>query len=439
MKHKIKATLLCLLGAVTLACASGCGAEPTPYETNNAENYTVSVKYDANGGTFTTNTSIIVDSYNLNDVEKNNGMAEIALLSPDNSLRGNDAFSATNAGYFLAGWYENRTESKDANGNTVYSYSGRWDFDNGLLKVDPSKSYSAESPVLTLYAAWVPEFKVEFYSLGSDTLLDSYSLDPTGSDVISIPAWDENTGTIEMYKFPEKTGYTFNKAYLDKEGTIPIESKTIEHTGIINQENGTAENPVMKIYVDWLDGEWYRIHNAQQFIDNANVNGNYEILADLDFEGKIWPTALMYNNFSGTINGNGHTMKNIELVQTNNSKANAGLFGHITESAKISDITFENVTFTIQKGTRVVSNYGLFTGDLADAAEISNVKILGSTLQIDTACYFGVDDYHIGLVCGMGNSDAVPDAEIKCVVVGDNPEKMNVTVDGNSVTIQYTE
>ena len=35
------------------------------------------------------------------------------------------------------------------------------------------------------------------------------------------------------------------------------------------------------------------------------------------------------------------TMKNIEIVQTNNSKMYAGLFGNLTETANISNVTFE--------------------------------------------------------------------------------------------------
>lgn len=441
MKHKIKTALLCLLGAVTLACASGCGTDPTPYETNNAENYTVSVKYDANGGMFTTNTSVIVDSYNLNDIDKNaQGLAEIALLPPDSEWRGNDAFTAINNGYFLAGWYEGRTETTDELGNKSYTYSNRWDFENGLLKVDPSKTYSSETPVITLYAAWVPLFEVEFYSLDNGQLLDKYTFDPTQSQALTVPAWNESTGLMEMYSFPERAGYTFKKAYYDQQATQAVETDVLQHTGVINLENGTAVNPVMKVYVDWLDGEWYHIYNAQQLIDNANVNGNYEIFADLDFEGEIWPTAFMYGNFGGVINGNGHTLKNISFAQTNNSKVNAGLFGYITDTARISDITLDNVTFTVQKGTRVVgTSYGLFAGTVSNEAQISNVKILASTLQIDTACYFGVDDYSIGLVCGMGNHSVIPDAEINCTVVGDAPESLSVTVDGNTVTIQYTE
>ena len=437
MKLKIKATVLALLGLATITFMTGCGDEKSPYETNDSDKYSVSVKYDANGGTFTTNTSVIVDSYNIDDLKENkNGQAEIALLSPDDSSRENDAFKATKNGHFLAGWYTERTESTDEDGNTVYSYSGKWDFENDLLEVDPTKEYSAKEPVLTLYAAWVPLFEIEFYSFDSGEYMDGISYDPTVTTEIQVPAWDEETGILEMYQFPEKKGYTFNKAYYDKDGQQLLDTVAVHHPGIIDYETGTAQDTVLKLYVDWTEGEWFHIYNTEQFLDNASVNGNYEIYADLDFEGEIWPTSLMYGNYTGTIKGNGHTMKNIELTQTNNSKVNAGLFGYLTETANISDLTFENVTFTIKSGTRVVgTSYGIFAGTISKDAILYNVKLLSSTLQISSESYFGVDDYTIGLVCGMGDATTVDSTNITCTVVGNNPESLVVTVNGNAVTV----
>lgn len=438
MKMKIKAMFVALLTLTTITFISGCGAEQTPYEVNDAENYTVSVKYDANGGVFTTNTSVIVDSYDVSTMNSNNGMAEIALIAPDHEARGNDAFTPINNGYFLAGWYAGRTESTDSNGNTVYTYSDKWDFESDMLSVDTSKTYSSAEPVLTLYAAWVPLFEIEFYALGTGEYLDSMTIDPTLVEEIVVPCWDEETGAVEMYDFPERSGYTFNGAYYDMAGTQAIDAAAITHTGKVDYASGTAVDSVMQIYVDWVEGEWYHIYNVEQFLENASVNGNYEIHADLDFAGEIWPTSLMHGNFGGVIHGNGHTLKNIEVVQTNNSKINAGLFGYLTETAEISDVTFENVNFTIKSGTRVVGTcYGLLAGTISNEAQLPNVQIIGSSVLIDSSCYFGVEDYSIGLLCGMGNADAVANAEITCAATGDNPESINITIDGNAVTLEF--
>ena len=437
MNLKNKGILITAL-IVIMLLVTGCSREATPYEINNADDYRVSVKFDANGGIFTTNTSVIVDSYNLSELPQNGGKAQIALLTPDDPLRGNDAFTAINNGYFLAGWYAQRTQTTDEQGNTTYTYASPWDFETGLLEVDPSGTYSAEEPVLTLYAAWVPLFEIQFYALDTGEHLESLSFNPMEVEAFTLPAWDEETGAIEMHKFPERSGYTFEKAFYDKEGTKAVEGQTLTHTGMVDIASGTAENPVMKLYLQWTEGEWYHIYNVEQFLDNASVNGSYVIHADLDFEGEIWPSSLMYGNFAGTIQGNGHTFKNISLEQTNNSKINAGLFGHLTETASITDLTLENVSFTIKAGTRVAGTcYGLFAGAISGEATLNGVTIRDSRLLIDSGCYFGVDDYSIGLLCGMGSAD-IDVSEIVCAAAGENPDSVVITVEGSDVTVEFT-
>ena len=207
--------------------------------------------------------------------------------------------------------------------------------------------------MLTLYAAWVPLFEIEFYDRATGENLGEYAFNPLTEPDLAVPAWDQETGAIEMYQFPEKSGYTFANAYYDEQGTQPVDTDALVHSGKVDSQNGTCQDHVLKVYLDWTEGEWYHIYNTEQFLENASVSGHYEIHADLDFDGKIWPTSLMHGNFSGSIHGNGHTMKNITVEQTNNSKVNTGLFGALAETADISDLTFENVTVTIKGGTRV--------------------------------------------------------------------------------------
>ena len=424
--------LLALLVLMAVPFLTGCAQEENPYAKNDGENYSVSVKFDANGGFFTTNTSVIVDSYNIAEIPAENGMVKIPLLSPDNSLRGNDAFTVINNGHFLTGWYTQRQETADG-----YVYSGKWDFETDRVEVDPNGSYTASEPVLTLYAAWAPVFEIQFHDLASGEYLESFTFNPQEVTEIQVPKWDEETGAVEMYKFPQRKGYTFNGAYYDAAGTQAVDTEILTHTGVVNEATGTAENNVMQLYIDWMEGEWYHIYNVEQFLDNASVSGNYIIHADLDFEGEIWPSSLMHGNFSGTIQGNGHTFSNITFEQTNNSKVNAGLFGYLSETANISDLTLDNVTFTIKAGTRVVGTcYGLFAGNISAEAVVSGVTIRNSTLQVDSGCYFGADDYSIGLVCGMGSAD-ISASGISTAAVGDNPETVVITVADEVVTVEF--
>ena len=437
MKNSVKAILIaCLLLALALF-AAGCGEVQTPYQQNDADNYTVSVKYDANGGSFTTNTPVIVDSYNVQDMKTNSaGMAQIALIEPENAQRGKNAFTAVNNGYFLAGWYAERTETgTDANGNPTYTYSGKWDFAADRLEVDPNAAHTASEPVLTLYAAWVPLFEVQFYALDSGESLGSYSFNPQAQDAGSVPVLDEETGAYEMYHFPARNGYTYAGCYYDAAGTQAVTTGALEHPGTVDMATAQAENSVLSVYVDWVEGEWYHIYNVEQFLDNASVNGSYVIHADLDFEGEIWPSSLMHGTFNGAIQGNGHTFSNITMEQTNNSKTATGLFGGLGETASVTDLNLQNVSLTIKKGTRMAgSSFGLFAGTVSEGAEIANVTVADSRLLIDAAAYFGTDDYTIGLVCGMGQTPIDPSG-ISCEATGDAPESIVITVTDGTVTV----
>ena len=436
MKLNKKAILLILLIVTVVLAAAGCAATQNPYRTNDAEGYNISIKFDANGGFFTTNTAVIVDSYNLADLPKDsNGDAQIALLAPDDSRRGKEAFTAVKNGYFLAGWY---TQCSGEGENITYA--NKWDFENSTYSVKADGTYSATEPVLTLYAAWIPLFEIEIYDLDSGLKINSTTLSPLETDLehIQLPSWDEKTGSVLMGKFPKYDGYTWGDVYLDAEGTQKVENTEIAHTGKVNYDNATAQNATMKLYVDYMEGEWFHITSAKQLVSNASVSGNYILDADLDFTDQIWPTALMHGNFTGTIVGNGHTISNVAITQTNNSKVNTGLFGQLTEEASISDVTFENTTLVIQGGTRVPgASFGLLTGTVSDKAQISNVAITGK-IQIAADAYFGTDDYVIGLLCGMGET-AVDDTGITCEIAGENTQGITATVENGKVVLTTAE
>lgn len=439
MKIKMKAILLMVSMLVVLLAISGCSQQTTPYQVNDQQNFNVSVKYDANGGLFADNTSIVVDSYNITEMSQNGeGQVEIALLPPDDSKRGVDAFRATKNGCFLAGWYSERTEVTDENGNVTYAYSGKWDFESERLRIAANGSYTAAEPQLTLYAAWIPLFEVNFYNRADGSLITTSVMDPTVSQEITLPEWNSETGAIEMHDFPELKGYTFADVYYDEQGSEAIETSVILHPGQVEETTGTATAGTLDLYVDWTEGEWFHIYTAEQFAEHASINGNYIIEADLDFAGETWPTKLMHGNFAGTIQGNGHSFKNITAKQTDNSKVNTGLFGNLTEEASITDLTIEQASLTIERGTRVRgASFGLFAGTLSDAAQLNNVKIVDSLLQIDSSAHFGADDYSIGLICGMGNASQIESTNVNCVAVGSAPENVKITMSNQEVTLEF--
>lgn len=437
MKSKFKSVLLTFMLLATVFVLCACSNAENPYDVNNAEGYTVSVKFDANGGAFTTNTSVIMDSFNISGMRTNSsGKVELALLAPDDPARGaSEAFTASNAGYFLAGWYSQRTQSTDSEGNIVYSYSGRWDFANDLLEVDPNGTYSSEEPVVTLYAAWVPMFEINFYALGSEELIGTYTYNPLTVGEVKVPQWNEETGTVDMYKFTKRSGYTFNGAYYDAAGTVSC-LDTVEHVGSVDLATGTANATSMGVYVDWLEGNWYHISTPQQLLDNVDPNGHYVLCADLDFTDVLWPSLFGFGNFSGEIQGNGHAIRNVTVTQTSKNSATGGLFGTLTESAVIRDVTFENITYSlyaqITKGT---PSYGIFAGTIRNGAVMENVTLASGTMEISSESIFSVQ-YAIGLVCGTGDTTGITYdlGTLSAAAAGDKPESVQISIDGERIT-----
>lgn len=430
MNMRKKSILLCLLLLAAAVLVTGCG-EKDIYKENNRLGYNVSVKFDANGGSFASgNTPVIVDSFNISEMPRNGeGKVELPLMSPV----GRTNVDVQNTNHFLVGWYAQRID----NGDGTYTYAEPWDFENDRLTVDPNEDHTAESPVLTLYAAWAPMYEVEFYDLESGTLLGEYDFNPVGGTELTLPAWNADTGAMIMENFPQKEGYTFTGAYYDEAGTQPMEGESFTHPGTVNKETGILENRTMKVYTSWKEGQWFRITTAEQFKDNFSLSGCYDIQADLDFSKVIWPTACMHGNFSGVIQGNGYTFSNITIEQTNTNKVYTGLFGTLTESASIRDITFDNVTLTIKKGSRLNGvAYGLLAGNLAAESAAQDVAIQNSRIAIDSGCYLAEDSFVIGLVCGMGTT-GLDHSGITCEATGDNPESVVITVLDGTVQVRF--
>ena len=440
MRNKFKSVLITFMLAVTVLFVTACSGEETPYDVNNEMGYNVSVRYNANGGMFTTNTEVIVNSYNISGMATNaNGKVELALIQPDDPRRGdNEAFTATKTGYFLFGWYTECTENgTDSEGNITYTYSGRWDFNSSLLEVDPNGTYSADQPVIDLYACWVPLYEVKYYHYVNNEkiLLGTDTFNPL-TDTIEVPQWSKKTGGMDMNDFPDApAGYTFDKAYY-ADGTL-VDTELLTLPAKPDEATGTAANRTLEIQVEFMEGEWYHITTAEQLYKGASTTGNYEILADLDFSKQRWPSDFAFGTFTGTINGNGHKISNV-TIETRDAKATyGGLFGEIAATATIEDITFENVTYKFKTTQdKMNPSYGIFAGKINSGATISNVTLTDGILMIDSDSRI-TDAVTIGLVCGTGSTEGITYDLEKLTADGDGykPDSVQISYDGEQVIV----
>lgn len=458
MNKKIRVILLAAIALITVLLVTSC--DGSPYGSYDNSGYNVSVKYDANGGTFTAGTSVIVDTYSLQNLPIKDGKRIAKLMTPDDEGRGSgNSFIPSRTGYTFVGWYAECNRVEHENGETTFEYSKMWNFEKDRLELDPEKEYSAKEPTLTLYAAWIPEFKFEFYSIDDpNTLLKEYKVAPYTK--INMPAWDKKSskGAIKMYQFPEIDGKTFEAVYADPQGTVKLTGDTILHSGTLNYENATAENPVMKLYIEAIDGEWYHIFSANQ-LKNISLSGNYVIENDIDLENvtRNWASFLVYGKFTGKLigkqqeNGEAVKLKNISFYQATigADKYATGLFGQLTSSAVIENIAFENVTMNMDTGAplRKDVSFGLLAGTVDSGATLNNVSITG-TIKVSSKCVFSPDTdsyrtdagYSIGLICGIGATNEIDYSGISVEIVDEsNAQAIEYEIDGNSVVLIVTK
>lgn len=447
-KNLITAILLLCVSVLLCACSDQWEA---PYASLDDSGYNVSIRFDANGGLFAGTSDVyVVDVYSLSGgVSNSDGTIGFYLLSPDDAQRKEGAFTASRNGYFLAGWYTGRSLRVNENGEPLdeygvlcsvsgreqgYSYSGLWDFENDLLAVDADGTYTSDESVLTLYAGWVPYIRYEFYCEDSDgqwTLMETLqAID------LEIPQWSTKTGKLDLKKFPDPDGKTFDAAYLSADLSQPLTETISGQENYVDFQTGTLFVEAVPVYTTWLDGSWFKIYTAEQLYSNSRLDGNYLICNDIDFSDTVWSPTLVKGKFTGKIYGNGYTISNISAIQSDNATVLGGLFGSLEAGAVIQDLNFENVSFTISAGSRLQgATYGLLAGTISSGALLENVNITG-TLYISENCY-PQPDYTIGLLCGSGSADGVS-YRVSCQTAEDNTGKITITVeDDDSVSVTF--
>ncbi len=429
------AVMLAAVVAVTVSCDSN-----NRYKKLDKSGYTVSVTFDPGDGEIKGTNSLITDVFNLDDYTVGaDGKINISLLPPDSTLRDPaNPLTVTKNEHFLAGWYTERTPIDPGNPERGYTYSGKWDFDKDRLSLDPDGDYTSAENQLTLYAAWIPYYEFEIYSVddnGSTALLSKHK----GIN-LAVPKWVEGKAEISMGSFPKRSGYTLDAVYLDRECTM-LAGENV--TGGYDEECGTVTVSKVKLYTTWNEGTYYKIYTADDLRSNADANATYELMCDIDFSKTRWSSTFQNSKFSGTIIGNGHKISTVTVNTTAATNKSIGLFGQITEKAVIKDVIFENITHLIDTG-RVVTDatLGLLTGSVSDGATIENVTVGGKILIGDKCQGLKSSSFTIGLVSGTGTPDGVTVSDVKCEK--ENPDNQKLTFeietdDNGFVTLVFSK
>ena len=450
MNNKIKYLLITVMLLIAVCFVASCSQWDTPYDSLDKDGYNVSVRFDANGGMFAETPDVyVVDVFNIDNGKTNaNGNKEITLLDPEDSRRGTIKYTVSNQGHKFVGWYTERNLRVDENGNPLdeygvltsvsgkkqgYTYSGKWDFKTSTLEVDPNKEYTAEESVLTLYAAWVPYYNFEFYMENEEGKFDL--IGSSLSSEIEISSWNEKTGKMDKKSLPAIDGKTFKEASFKPDFSEPLTGKV---SGEIDYATGTLTGDgTVKIYTRYLDGRWFKITSANQFSENSYLDGCYIIEKDLDFTGVTWKTILSNDIFKGKIIGNGHKISNITVKQNDVNVMRGGLFGGIDAVAVIENVTFENVTYNMNKGSlKAGASFGLLAGVISNGATLTNVEVSGN-FNISSEIYES-STYMIGVLSGNVIDTGIDISNISCQVT-DNTEKLSIEISDGQITLNFAE
>jgi uncharacterized repeat protein (TIGR02543 family) len=433
--------------------------------------YDCAVTYDALGGTI-----------NSREVRQTYYAKNSYVFKPAGST--NMLIEPVKDGYILVGWYTDKEDIKDANGDVIgYSFKAedRWDFDEDRVQED-----------MTLYARWIPQGKIDYVDPSTDKVMFT-------KNITEESAVQELSGAVQM--LIAKPGYSFDGYYADKELTIPYDFTEYIHAALIpsneeiyeqlherfpnyinkvnyvkpteeevDSEQDTSdlfinqlgyeitttdeaaraeirkykdelyenaidyyvENAASKvIYLKYIEGSYVQVTNADDlksggkiWFSGKNKQGNpvdgYSLSNDIDFSGV---SVSMAETFSGKIIGNGYSLKNLTLTVTS-KKIDKDTSKSVGLFKELDGAYIENLTFEdMTVKLNVKSGIPVEVSPLAIKAnntEMKNVHFEG--LTIDT---------------GRGDDGNATYKVGDLFVEGKNNKLENVT--GSNITIKVSE
>lgn len=377
--------VLCLCIACLAALFTGCDGSTRNFDDK------VKVIYHLEGGIYQNCEQPVIQYYDF-DENTSNLIVDISTLSGQ---------SLTRSGYTLEGWYT----TKIGEGDSV-SYEDKWDFATDKVS----------SAGITLYAKWKKDITYTY---------EVCYRDENDQSIHSLGSYEVNEGDTfndyyASYFGNKRYGYTALNGLYD-ENDQPWD-KSFTHPG------GEVDTAV-RVFVHYIEGEYVLVDSARKL--TANKNANLYFTCDIDFEGA---TFSGFDEYKGTIKGNGFTVKNFTLSYDNSKNGlitdpdlntEGGLLCislfHSLKGATVSDITFSDFTIDIKAGypgTKVI-----LVAPLAmkmENSSLSNLTVTNLTVTC-TQLPSGFDKKSSLIVLESGAAYFTPE--------GDGSELTNVTAE----------
>ena len=207
-----------------------------------------------------------------------------------------------------------------------------------------------------------------------------------------------------MYNTPSSVGSSTNdgSSYERYEIKTTSSSKTLSASPPAYAPSSTSASSPVSAASDTSSSEIVLIRSEQEFIDKIAQDGTgtegktYVLNNDLDFS--TISNYVAKENFSGTIIGNGHTIKNLTSDQ--------GLFASTEDSSSISGLTLDNFTITASG-----NNTGSLVGN--NRGDIDDVHVINSTIN-------GGSYQNIGGLAGYSYNATISNSSSSATVSGGN-------------------
>ncbi len=241
---------------------------------------------------------------------------------------------------------------------------------------------------ITLYGHFIPAPEVHFYDEKGDTAL-FYTNDPNSPAEFVLRGNPGAKVLMDTEHTPVRENSTFYGYYADETSAAERSKTQLDWSSLTYPSADTIIDherfPETKVYLAYVEGSWEIVRTADGL--NAALGGNRSVWLDnnIEFTDTVkFSAANCSRAYTGEFNGNGHTVSGINVapVQTGAFVPNTGcgIFGRLTATAYVHDVTFENVSITFSTKSESSSTLyaGLFAGYAEAGARIARVTVTGT-------------------------------------------------------------
>ena len=148
------------------------------------------------------------------------------------------------------------------------------------------------------------------------------------------------------------------------------------------------------VYAKYIEGTWSVLREASdipgKLFKDANVSGNFYLFNDIDMSVLRNTVVTPRESFAGTLEGNGHTISNLKVKASSTSVApysTKSTFGELRDGAVMKNVTFENVSLTVETNPATVTSFSvfLFSSNVKGTVTLENVTIKGGSVSVSKA------------------------------------------------------